>query len=186
MRKSEKIVIFAEEMKTEHPTYQKEIADFEKSVGQLRERLLHTAQGYLHDAEQAEDAVQETLMRCWIVRSRLSSVGELPAFAMQTVKNLCIDQLRQARNRHFTDADDALRDDAPLADTQVIVREQHEWMMECLRRLPVGARAAIQMKGIDGLSYGEMASILGTTEAAVRAKVAKARKRLWELYKKRK
>ena len=186
MRKSEKFVIFAEEMKTERPTYQKEIADFEKSVGQLRERLLHTAQGYLHNAEQAEDAVQETLMRCWIVRGRLGSIGELPAFAMQALRNLCIDQIRQARNRHFTDADDTLCDEAPLADTQVIVREQHEWMMECLRQLPVGARAAIQMKGIDGLSYGEMATILCTTEAAVRAKVAKARKQLWQLYKKRK
>lgn len=172
-------------MKTEYPSYRKEIADFEQSVGQLRERLLLAAQGILHDSEQAEDAVQETLMRCWIVRDRLGSISELPAFAMRCVRNYCIDQIRQQKSRGKVVAIDSIAaDHAPHAETQLIVREQHEWMMECLRQLPVGARAAIQMKGIDGLSYSEMATILGTTEGAVRAKVAKARKQLWQLYKK--
>ena len=68
-------------MKTEYPSYRKEIAEFEQSVGQLREQLVRTAKGFLHDADLAEDAVQETLMRCWIVRDRLGNIGELPAFA---------------------------------------------------------------------------------------------------------
>ena len=172
-------------MKTGHPSYQKEIAEFEQVVGQLRGRLLITARGYLHDASLAEDAVQETLMRCWIVRNRLGSPDELSAFATKTIQNYCIDQLRKGKS-HSIAADAPAIDESPTADTLLVLKEQHDWMMECLRRLPVGARAAIQMKGIDGLSYGEMATILGTTEAAVRAKVAKARKQLWKLYQRRK
>ena len=172
-------------MKTGHPSYQKEIAEFEQVAGQLRGRLLITARGYLHDASLAEDAVQETLMRCWIVRNRLGSPDELSAFATKTIQNYCIDQLRKGKS-HSIAADAPAIDESPTADTLLVLKEQHDWMMECLRRLPVGARAAIQMKGIDGLSYGEMATILGTTEAAVRAKVAKARKQLWKLYQRRK
>lgn len=172
-------------MKTGHPSYQKEIAEFEQVVGQLRGRLLLTARSYLHDASLAEDAVQETLMRCWIVRNRFGSPDELSAFATKTIQNYCIDQLRKGKS-HSIAADAPAIDEAPTADTLLVLKEQHDWMMECLRRLPVGARAAIQMKGIDGLSYGEMATILGTTEAAVRAKVAKARKQLWKLYQRRK
>lgn len=172
-------------MKTGHPSYQKEIAEFEQVVGQLRGRLLLTARNYLHDASLAEDAVQETLMRCWIVRNRLGSPDELSAFATKTIQNYCIDQLRKGKS-HTISADAPAIDESPTADTLLVLKEQHDWMMECLRRLPVGARAAIQMKGIDGLSYGEMATILGTTEAAVRAKVAKARKQLWKLYQRRK
>ena len=172
-------------MKTGHPSYQKEIAEFEQVVGQLRGRLLLTARGYLHDADQEEDAVQETLMRCWIVRNRLGSPDELSAFATKTIQNYCIDQLRKGKS-HSIAADAPAIDESPTADTLLVLKEQHDWMMECLRRLPVGARAAIQMKGIDGPSYGEMATILGTTEAAVRAKVAKARKQLWKLYQRRK
>ena len=48
------------------------------------------------------------------------------------------------------------------------------------------ARSVLQMKGSDGLSYQEMATLLGTTEATVRAKVAKARKQLWQIYNRRK
>ncbi|MBR7087680.1 MAG: sigma-70 family RNA polymerase sigma factor [Prevotella sp.] len=172
-------------MKTGHPSYQKEIAEFEQIVGQLRGRLLLMARSYLHDASLAEDAVQETLMRCWIVRNRLGSPDELSAFATKTIQNYCIDQLRKGKS-HSIAADAPAIDESPTADTLLVLKEQHDWMMECLRRLPVGARAAIQMKGIDGLSYGEMATILGTTEAAVRAKVAKARKQLWKLYQRRK
>ena len=172
-------------MKTGHPSYQKEIAEFEQIVGQLRGRLLLTARSYLHDASLAEDAVQETLMRCWIVRNRLGSPDELSAFATKTIQNYCIDQLRKGKS-HSIAADAPAIDESPTADTLLVLKEQHDWMMECLRRLPVGARAAIQMKGIDGLSYGEMATILGTTEAAARAKVAKARKQLWKLYQRRK
>ena len=172
-------------MKTGHPSYQKEIAEFEQVVGQLRGRLLLTARSYLHDASLAEDAVQETLMRCWIVRNRFGSPDELSAFATKTIQNYCIDQLRKGKS-HSIAADAPAIDESPTADTLLVLKEQHDWMMECLRRLPVGARAAIQMKGIDGLSYGEMATILGTTEAAVRAKVAKARKQLWKLYQRRK
>lgn len=172
-------------MKTGHPSYQKEIAEFEQVVGQLRGRLLLTARSYLHDASLAEDAVQETLMRCWIVRNRLGSPDELSAFATKTIQNYCIDQLRKGKS-HSIAADAPAIDESPTADTLLVLKEQHDWMMECLRRLPVGARAAIQMKGIDGLSYGEMATILSTTEAAVRAKVAKARKQLWKLYQRRK
>lgn len=172
-------------METGHPSYQKEIAEFEQVVGQLRGHLLLTARSYLHDASLAEDAVQETLMRCWIVRNRLGSPDELSAFATKTIQNYCIDQLRKGKS-HSIAADAPAIDESPTADTLLVLKEQHDWMMECLRRLPVGARAAIQMKGIDGLSYGEMATILGTTEAAVRAKVAKARKQLWKLYQRRK
>lgn len=124
-------------------------------------------------------------MRCWIVRNRLGSPDELSAFATKTIQNYCIDQLRKGKS-HSIAADAPAIDESPTADTLLVLKEQHDWMMECLRRLPVGARAAIQMKGIDGLSYGEMATILGTTEAAVRAKVAKARKQLWKLYQRRK
>lgn len=158
-----------------------ETTTFEKVVTGIRRRLVQTAIGYLHNADEAEDAVQETLMRCWTVRHRLSNADELPALAMRVVKNLCIDLLRQ---RTYP-AESTGEDETPSAEELLIGKEQQAWMQTCLTRLPAGARAVLQMKGIDGLSYQEIAAILGTTEATVRAKVAKARQKLWEMYNKR-
>ena len=169
-------------MEGDNATYQEEVIVFERATRTVRGQLLKTANGYLHNAEEAEDAVQETLMRCWVARHRLHHIEEMPAFAMRIVKNLCIEQLRGKKEI----SDYVTNDHIAPADILMMHREQHEWMMTCLRQLPVGARSVLQMKGIDGLSYQEMATLLGTTEATVRAKVAKARKQLWQIYNRRK
>ena len=165
-------------------TYKQEVESFERIVKGLRERMVTTANGYLHDAEDAEDAVQEALMRSWIARKRLRSIDELPAFALRIVRNICIDRLRRQSNRRQTSTECIVTpDDAPIADTKMMLQEQQARMMKCLMQLPPSLRAVIQLKGIDDLSYQEIAAILGTTEAVVRSKVSKARQKLWEMYR---
>ena len=157
---------------------------YERVVSGIRHQLLRIAIGYLHHAEEAEDAVQEALMRCWIMRQRIDHMDNLPFFATRVLKNLCTDLLRTKKFSVEYTCDD--EENAAPADARLIGKEQQAWMHECMKRLPVGARAVLQMKGIEGLSYHEMAAILGTTEATVRAKVAKARQQLWSIYSKRK
>lgn len=172
---------------TERSSNRQEIESFEHIVKSLRERIRQEAISYLHEPEEAEDVVQEALMRSWIARKRLGSIDELPAFAMRTVKNLCIDRLRRQSNRRQTSTDLLdVYDETPTADTKLMLDEQQAWMMKCLMQLPPSLRGVLQMKGIDGLSYQEIATILGTTEAAVRSKVSKARQKLWTLYRSRK
>ena len=172
---------------SERSTYKQEVESFERIVKSLRERMQQTAMGYLHDAGEAEDAVQEALMRSWIARKRLGNIDELPAFAMRTVKNLCIDRLRRQGNRRQTSTDLlVVSDEAPTADTKMMLQEQQAWMMKCMMQLPPSLRGVLQMKGIEGLSYQEIAAILGTTEAVVRSKMSKARQKLWTLYRSRK
>ena len=106
---------------------------------------------------------------------------------MRTVKNLCIDRLRRQSNRRQTSTDHLdLYDETPTADAKLMLDEQQAWMMKCLMQLPPSLRGVLQMKGIDGLSYQEIAAILGTTEAVVRSKMSKARQKLWTLYRSRK
>ena len=176
MRFPEIIVIFAENLKYSVRTFEQ----------QTRGRVFWTHH-QKPSTEDAEDVVQEALMRCWIARKRLGSIDELPAFAMRTVKNLCIDRLRRQSNRRQTSTDHLdLYDETPTADAKLMLQDQQAWMMKCIKQLPPSLRGVLQMKGIDGLSYQEMATILGTTEAAVRSKVSKARQKLWTLYRSRK
>lgn len=162
-----------DEMKQKQDTSIHEAEAFEREAAGIRHRLWLTAKSYLHDGDEAEDAVQEALMRCWTVRHRLRDMNALPALALRIVKNLCTDLLRGRRTAspmETVDVEGGDRADAPL-----LAHEQQAWMDECLRRLPIGARAVLQMKGIDELSYPEIAALLGTTEATVRAKSPFAR-----------
>ena len=159
--------------------------EFRNRVLQWQPYMQKLAEQLLGDADNASDAVQDAVVSLWEKRKEWDDSADLKSLWGTVVKRRCIDQLRKGKS-HSIAADAPAIDESPTADTLLVLKEQHDWMMECLRRLPVGARAAIQMKGIDGLSYGEMATILGTTEAAARAKVAKARKQLWKLYQRRK
>ena len=107
---------------SERSSNRQEVESFEHIVKSLRERIRQEAIGYLHEPEEAEDVVQEALMRSWIARKRLGSIDELPAFAMRTVKNLCIDRLRRQSNRRQTSTDLlVVSDEAPTADTKMML-----------------------------------------------------------------
>ena len=174
-------------------------AVFAAAASRMRPALLATAMGYLHDAEDADDAVQEALMRCWMVRSRMHDLeSDLPPMMQTVVRNVCIDYLRLRKHNISIDETSETSPDGSIVNSQLSVvnspsspdrllmeKEAIERMEHCIKRLPPMRRTVIEMKGIDGLSYEEMADMLGTTEAAVRAKVAKARKQLKEMYYKR-
>ena len=171
-------------------------AVFAAVATRMRPTLLATAMGYLHDAEDADDAVQEALMRCWMARSRMHDLAsDLPPMMQTVVRNVCIDHLRLRKHNIPIDetsetSPDGSNINSPLSivnsqlspDRQLMEKEAIERMEHCIKRLPPMRRTVIEMKGIDGLSYEEMANMLGCTEAAVRAKVAKARKQLKEMY----
>ena len=80
-------------MEGDNATYQEEVIVFERATQTVRGHLLKTAINYLHNAEEAEDAVQETLMRCWVARHRLHHIEEMPAFAMRIVKRHDFDEI---------------------------------------------------------------------------------------------
>lgn len=95
-------VIFADEMKqtddmsdiTPRDTHG-QAAVFAAVVTRMRPTLLATAMRYLHDTDDADDAVQEALMRCWMVRSRMHDPAtDLPPMVQTVVRNVCIDHLR--------------------------------------------------------------------------------------------
>ncbi len=72
---------------------------FETLVGAYRRELLvhcYRMLGSLHDAE---DLVQETLLRAWEKRATLTSPGAYRAWLYRIATNLCLDSLRSAPRR---------------------------------------------------------------------------------------
>lgn len=67
--------------------------EFSREVAALRPALALTAQRYLHDAQAAEDIVQDALLRLWQIRDTLQS--PIQAFAQVLVRNLSIDAIRR-------------------------------------------------------------------------------------------
>ena len=75
-----------------------ELEKFKSDVVPLRNKLQNVAKNMLANEVDAEDAVQETFLRLWNQRSQLSNHPNVGGFAMQTLKNICIDKLRAERH----------------------------------------------------------------------------------------
>src|SRR5262252_9273550 len=72
---------------------------FETLVGAYRRELLVHCYRMLGTPHDAEDLVQETLLRAWEKRTTLTSPGSYRAWLYRIATNLCLDRLRSAPRR---------------------------------------------------------------------------------------
>jgi RNA polymerase sigma-70 factor (ECF subfamily) len=141
--------------------------------------LFYTALKWLQNEADAEDTVQEALLRLWKIRDQLDTVVNLRAFASQTTKNICIDRLRTAKEH--TEAIDSY----PGADHETpYSRTERNDMIAVIKRiierLPELQRTIIQLRDIEGYELQEIADITGTLVGAVTVNLSRARKKVRE------
>lgn len=63
----------------------------------MRPALLRMAIRYLENSDEAEDAVQDALLKLWFLRDRLDQYRSVDALAIVITKHLCINRLRGTR-----------------------------------------------------------------------------------------
>ncbi|MDR0427406.1 MAG: RNA polymerase subunit sigma-70, partial [Dysgonamonadaceae bacterium] len=76
-----------------------EIEQYKNNILPLRNNLIQYAGNLLNNADEAEDIVQEVLLKLWYIRSKLKNYKNLPGLAMTITKNLCINKLNDIRNK---------------------------------------------------------------------------------------
>ena len=152
------------------------------AFGQLVERhlpMLHAlAWRMLGDPGEAEDVVQETMVKLWVnAKGWQPSGGGLGAWLRRIATNACLDRLRKPRNL----SDDALperADEAPLADALIDADRRREAVQAAILMLPDRQRAAIVLTYHEGVSNVEAASILGIGVKALESLLVRARQGL--------
>ena len=71
---------------------------FKAEILPIRQKLFHIAKQILVEDEEAEDAIQEVLLKLWHTRNSLNQYDNLAAFATTVTKNHCLDRLK-VKNR---------------------------------------------------------------------------------------
>ena len=153
-----------------------EQTEFEHIVADIRPRLLRQAVALLADDEEAEDAVQDTLLKLWQLRFRFVDGERMRHFAMVVVRNTSISVLRK-RKLQPVSIDEDVHDPPDYTDAlrQMEFRETQNRMEQLVKSLPDRQRAILRMRNVEQLSYADIACILGTSQATVRALVSRAR-----------
>lgn len=150
---------------------------FKSEIVSLRPKLFSFAYKMTEDKEEAEDSVQEALLRLWKMREQIDALDNPAGFAVQITKNICIDKLR-IRKRTYN-AEEYLiesNDNTPYQQTE---RENSVSIVkQIIESLPELQRLVIRMRDIEGYELTEIAEITGTDISAVRVNLSRARKKV--------
>lgn len=156
------------------------LRDFHQRVLPVQHKLYRFALRILGSTQEAEDVVQEVLMRVWQRRTEMQGWHNMEAWCMRMAKNLSLDQLKSG-HRRFTDERETLPDTASDAQTPDLLAEQGEMMAHIHRliaALPEKQRMVIQLRDIEDYSYQEIAEILEISLDQVKVNLFRARKQL--------
>lgn len=73
--------------------------EYEEIVQRMRPRLVKLGSTFFRDDEQAADAVQEALLRLWLLRERVNDEDYAEALLIRMTKNVCVSEWRR-RQKH--------------------------------------------------------------------------------------
>ena len=161
-------------------------ADFGSVALSELNALYRTALRMLHDHDEAEDAVQETLDKGWRGLGRLEPDAKLKPWLFRILTNTCLDQLRIRTRRpqiEFNEEDHgdttagiwpsgiwSARPDDSLQNQQIGNAITQE-----ISRLPATQQAVVQLVIVEQLSYEDAAVALDLPVGTVRSRLSRAR-----------
>jgi RNA polymerase sigma-70 factor (ECF subfamily) len=152
-----------------HETFQRE-----------RRRLLSIAYGLLGSLAEAEDVVQEAYLR--LEGADFAAIREPAAWLTTVVSRLALDQLKSARRRRETYPGEWLPEpvfDAPPAEQRAITRSRLSLgFLHLMEKLKPEERAVFVLREVFEHPYGDIAEMLGKSDAACRQMMTRARSRL--------
>lgn len=135
------------------------------------------AAAFFQNREDAEDAVQEVLMKMWL-RPWLPG-NNIEALAIKAIKNQCISIRRKRLVRQMVELDNEVGGTAGTDDSDKLIRikEQDEIIEQAINKLLMSEQRLIRMTQ-RGLEVEEIALITGIQVRSVRSILSAARKKL--------
>jgi len=146
-------------------------------VKAMRPMLLNVARGILNSDEEAEDVVQDAMLRLWQLRDE--PVRNVRGFARIVVRNLSLSKVRRKPLTVDIGQANLAADD----DTETERNEQIDRMMALVDALPTMQQTVLRLRHMQDMTMANIASIIGTSEVAVRQSLSRARRSIIEQFK---
>ena len=148
---------------------------FRNDILPLKDKLFRLALRITSDRAEAEDVVQETLIRVWNKREEWTQFGSVEAYCLTVARNLAIDrsERKDAQAVELTpDMEEASEASGPYE--RLVNKER----MGLINELPEKQRLIMQLRDVEGKSYKEIAVVLSLTEEQVKVNLFRARQKV--------
>jgi len=163
-------------------------AAFERLCEEIQRDLYGFLYSMLHDHDEADEALQECLVRVYKHLSQLNDLGKFPGWLLRMAVNQCNTQLSRNRSVKLVPLDESIEtpNERVLANpvngaSPRDILERRQMMSElntAIGALPPRQREAIVMFEVAGQSIREIAAILECSEGAVKFNIHAAREKL--------
>ncbi|MFD7309644.1 SigE family RNA polymerase sigma factor [Promicromonospora sp. NPDC059942] len=154
-------------------------AEFASFMSRSAPALARTAWLLCGDPHQAEELVQQALMKTYLAWPRARQ-GEPLAYARRVLANLRIDGWRR-RRREVLMASDAVPDRPDGAGSTADLHAERDLLVRALRLLPTRQRRIVVLRHLEGLPEREVADALGVTVGTVKSTASRGIGRLREI-----
>ena len=134
----------------------------------------------LSERSLAEEIAQDVMLELWRRRAVLVLTGPIRAYLQQATRNRALNRLRQARTAQRGEVYVRGPSVSPASDAHVISGELQRAATQAIASLSEPQREVFEMNRQRGLTYGEIAELLGISIKSVEARMGRALKHLRE------
>lgn len=155
----------------------KEIS-FQNDVLPLKNKLFRLALRITLNREEAEDVVQDTLIKVWNARDRWLELDSIEAYSLTIARNLSLDRIKKMENQNDSleeQKTERLDENTSTPSERMIQKDKLNIVKNIIDELPEKQRSCLQLRDIEGKSYKEIADILSITEDQVKVNIFRAR-----------
>lgn len=153
--------------------------DFRKDILPLKDKLFRLALRITFDRAEAEDIVQETMIRVWNKRNEWDELGSVEAYCLTVARNLAIDRSEKKDSQTVELTIEAEQTpDALSPYDRLVNKERLKLVHRLVGELPEKQRLIMQLRDVEGKSYKEIAAALRLTEEQVKVNLFRARQKV--------
>ena len=165
---------------------------FEQLVKRYQRRVFAVALGMLRNADDARDVCQESFLKAYRNLAGFNGASQFYTWLYRIVWNGCLDHLRKQR-RVEVEFDETIAPDGASDETGTLAhhagadpaaalvdKELRRDILASLATLSPAHRTVLVLREVDGLSYDEIAEVVGCPVGTVMSRLFHARKKMQE------
>ncbi len=157
---------------------------FRNDVLPLKNELFRLALRITLNRAEAEDIVQDTLIKFWNRRFEWENIESIEAFSLTVCRNLSLDRIKKKENTNDSLEDVKVAEPLSSSNPQdrMIAEDKINLVKQIVDGLPEKQRSCIQLRDFEGKTYKEIAEILEITEEQVKINIFRARQTVKQRY----
>jgi RNA polymerase sigma-70 factor (ECF subfamily) len=152
---------------------------FRNDILPLKNELYRLALRITLNPAEAEDIVQETMIKVWNRRDQWDDIDSIEAFCLTICRNLSLDKMKKMANQSQSlgegEHDTPDRSYSSNPEEQAVQQDRVALVRRLIDELPEKQRSVMQLRDFEGKSYKEIAEIMAISEEQVKVNIFRAR-----------